>query len=118
MVVRPAPAEQVAKLITDLDSDTFTKRQQAAKALDDLGEAAEGAVRHALAGNPALELRQRLEQLMQKRNVEVIRKLRAIEVLEQIGTAEARELLDSLAKGSPNPRVLDAAKAALARQAK
>jgi hypothetical protein len=115
---RSPDAKVVAKLIADLDNETFAVRQQAAKALDDLAEAAEGAVRKALAGNPALEVRQRLEQFLHKRNTEVIRKLRAIEALEQIGTAEARDLLDALAKGSPNPRLLEAAKSALARQAR
>ncbi len=115
VLAKPAPAEQAAKLIADLDSETFAVRQKAAKALDDLGEAAEAAVRKALGSNPALEVRERLEQFLKKRDTEVIRRLRAIEVLEQIGTAEARQVLDALAKGSTNPRVLEAAKAALDR---
>jgi hypothetical protein len=40
--------------------------------------------------NPSLEVRQRLKQILEKGNKAVIRKLRAIEALDQIGTPEAR----------------------------
>jgi hypothetical protein len=43
---------------------------------------------------------------------------RAIDALEQIGTAEARQVLEALAKGAPNPQVTQAAAAALRRLAK
>src|SRR5262249_56718975 len=94
--VAPAPADQVARLVADLDSERFTTRQNAAQALEALGEAAEGAVRKILEGKASLEVRRRLEQFLQNRDREVTRKLRAIDVLEQIGTGEARQGLQGV----------------------
>ena len=108
----------VAKLLSDLDSEQFAIRQSATKTLDDLGEVAESAVHKALEGNPSLETRKRLEQFLDKRKKEMIQKLRAIEALEQIGTSEARLILQTIAQGSPNPRVSQAASGALDRLAK
>jgi hypothetical protein len=114
----PAPADQVAKLIADLDSERFAVRQEAAKALEQLGEAAEGALRQALEGKYPLEVQQRVQQLVEKRNKDIIRKLRAIETVEHIGTSEARQVLELLVTAAPNPRVAEAADAALKRLAK
>ena len=44
--------------------------------------------------------------------------LRAIEVLEHIGTAEARQVLKSLANGAPEARRTREAKSSLERLAK
>jgi hypothetical protein len=52
---------------------------------------------------------------LEKRNRDAIRNLRALEVLEQIGTAEARDILQTLAKSAPNIRVQQAAGGALDR---
>jgi hypothetical protein len=115
LLVVPASASDVAKLIADLDSPTFATRQKASQMLDTLSEKAEGAMRKALKDNPTLETRQRLEEILKKADGEVLRRLRAIDALDQIGTAGAREVLESLAKSTPNPRVAEAAEAALAR---
>jgi RNA polymerase sigma factor (sigma-70 family) len=115
---QPADAKQVARLIADLDSKTFTVRDQAVRALEEMREAAEATLRTTLKGNLTLEVRQRLEQLLHKRDHEVVRQLRAIEVLEQIGTPEARPVLEALVKATPNPLVAEAAGAALQRLAK
>ena len=48
-------------------------------------------------------------------SVAVLRGLRAIEVLEAIGTAEARTILQELAKGTPGAKLTREAAAALAR---
>jgi len=114
----PAAPDQVAKLVADLDSERFAVRQDAAQTLEKMGEAAEAALRKVLEGNPNLEVRQRLRQILEKRDQEAIRKLRAIEALEQIGTAEPRQVLQMLANAAPNPRVAEAGRAALERLAK
>jgi RNA polymerase sigma factor (sigma-70 family) len=118
--VAPASPEIVAALVADLDSDKLTVRKEAAKQLEDLGESAELQLRKDMAGNIPLELRQRLEQILQKRDndPEIIRRVRAIEALEQTRLKEAEKLLDLLAKEAPQKLVADAAGAALARSVK
>jgi dipeptidyl aminopeptidase/acylaminoacyl peptidase len=120
--VAPADAEKVAKHVADLDSPRFAERDKAVKALQEMGEAAEGAMRKVMDGNPSLEVRRRLERILdhdkQTKEKEVIRRLRAIETVEHIGTTAARQLLEALAKTSPNPRLTQAAAAALQRLAK
>jgi hypothetical protein len=69
-----------------------------------------------------LEMRQRLEQLLRKvepsRSPDRLREVRAIEVLEHIGTSEAEQLLQTLAKGAPEARLTQEAKASLERLVK
>jgi RNA polymerase sigma factor (sigma-70 family) len=115
--VDAAPAELVAKLLTDLDSDRFALREKAAKALDALGTGAEGAMRKVLANNPTLEMRRRLEPILANCDKAALRPLRTVDALEQAHTEEARQVLAWLAKEAPNPRVADAAAAALRRLA-
>jgi RNA polymerase sigma factor (sigma-70 family) len=62
----PADAQQIARLIGDLKGKQFGARQKAMQELEKLGHAAEPALRKALADGPMLELRQRIEQLLQK----------------------------------------------------
>jgi WD40 repeat protein len=113
--VPAADAKLLAMLIGDLDSPTFAVRQKAGRALEELGEKAEGAIRKMLAAEPTLEVRRYLEQILKKGERDVLRRLRAIDTLEQISTPRAREVLESLAKSTPNPRIEEAAVAALSR---
>ena len=46
---------------------------------------------------------------------EQLRAVRAVQVLEGIGSTEARQLLDSLAQGAPEARLTQEARAAAAR---
>jgi len=95
---------RIARLMDDLDSPHFEVRQQATAELKRLGDLAEPALREKLAHPPSLEARQRIEQLLEQVTVagpEGLRVLRAIEVLEQIGTPEAGQLLKTLAEGAP-----------------
>ena len=94
-----------AKLVADLDSKQFAVRDKAFRTLDELGGAAEAVLHKTLREKPSLEVQRRLEQLLEKRRKDAIRPLRALEALEQIGTAEARQVLEVLAKGAANPRV-------------
>jgi RNA polymerase sigma factor (sigma-70 family) len=114
--VVPVPADQAAKLISDLDSDSFAVRDKAVKTLEELGEAVESAVHKALQGKPALETRRRLELIVEKFDKGLFQKLRAIAALEHIGTAQAQEVLQGLTT-APNPRVADAAAMSLQRMA-
>jgi RNA polymerase sigma factor (sigma-70 family) len=113
-------AQRVVKLIADLDSDQFKVREVATKELQQIGELAEPAMRKALAGTPTLEARQRLELLLdEQRNrpwsSERLQVLRAVEAMENLGTPEARQLLESLAKGAPGAMQTKEAAASLNR---
>jgi hypothetical protein len=48
---------------------------------------------------------------------EKLRTLRGVEVLEQLGTAEAKQHLAKLSRGAPGSRLTEAAKAAMERLA-
>jgi RNA polymerase sigma factor (sigma-70 family) len=100
----PADADKVRRLVQDLDSDKFAIRQAAGQQLEEMGRAVAPALRRALEGKNSLETRQRLEGLLAKLaatvlSPDVVRRLRAIQVLEQIATPEARQLLRGLAEG-------------------
>jgi hypothetical protein len=115
--------KRIAQLLADLDSGKYAARQQATRELEKLGELAESALRKFLDGKPSAEARRRAEQLLAKLDglelaPEVLRGLRAIEVLEQIGTAKARRQLERLAREAPGGRMKKEAKAAAQRLAK
>jgi dipeptidyl aminopeptidase/acylaminoacyl peptidase len=117
--VRPVPATdgtQMARWIADLDSTEFAVREKAVQELAKRGEAVEGALRKALEDRPSLEVRQRLKLLLEKlQGVNRLRMLRAVEVLEHLGTVEARRLLETLAQGAEEARLTQEGKAALGR---
>jgi RNA polymerase sigma factor (sigma-70 family) len=121
--VRPATPpdpERLARLLADLSSDRFELRRQAQSELEGLGELAEPALRQALAGDPPLDLRQRLERLLDNLSGPVrlagqVRDLRAVELLELLGSPEARQLLQALAGGAPEARLTREARGALRR---
>jgi RNA polymerase sigma factor (sigma-70 family) len=122
--LRPAAGgepKQIAALLADLDSDDFSVREKASAGLEELGEAAESALRQALEGSPSAEVRRRVEVLLRKLRKESpgpgrLRELRALEVLEQVGGPEARQVLAALARGAPEARLTRDAKAALDRR--
>ena len=121
--LRPAvktKAERIAELIADLDSDRHAVREKARQELEILGELAGQAMSKALADEPTLEVRRRLEPLLakierQELSSTTLRQVRAIEVLEHIATPEARDLLKNLAAGATEARLTQEAKAALER---
>jgi RNA polymerase sigma factor (sigma-70 family) len=122
--LRPAPVidrERIDRLLADLDSDQFAVRQKASRALRELGDAAEPALSKALAGQPSAEQRRRLKELLRELGPECsperLRELRSVEVLEHLGTPDARQALGSLAKGAAEARLTREAKASLGRLA-
>jgi RNA polymerase sigma factor (sigma-70 family) len=118
--MKPAAAERLQKLIADLDSDKFAVREAAERGLAELGDLAGPAMGKALAGSPALEVRLRLQKLVdnlatRKLSPDELRIQRAIGVLEMQGTAAARQVLKELAAGAPGALPTTAAQAALKR---
>jgi WD40 repeat protein len=122
--LRPAEVDtdRLVKLLAALDGDDFDRREEASRELAKLGDLVGGDVRKALEGDPAPEARRRLAELAAKldrpvEDADQARALRGVEVLEHIGTAEARRLLDEIAKGAPGARLTREARAAQARLA-
>jgi WD40 repeat protein len=119
--LRPVPrmsGERLRRLIADLDADDFARREEASRDLAKVGIEAEPVLRKALGANPSLEKRRRVQTLLDglacqtEMTPDAIRQLRAIQVLEQIGTLEARQILAALATGAPAaPATRDAAAA-------
>jgi hypothetical protein len=116
----PQAQRRIADLIADLDHDSFVRRTKAATELEKLLPQARPALLNALARKPTLELRHRIESLLALptlvvRDVQALRDIRGVQVLEHIATAEARGLLRNLAAGAPEARLTEEAKAAVER---
>ncbi|HEY7426384.1 MAG TPA: WD40 repeat domain-containing protein, partial [Gemmataceae bacterium] len=122
--IKPAPmadAKRVEQLIRDLDSEDFETRTKATKELEKIVESAEPVLSKKLAEKPSLEVRQRIKQILsnlEPSSPERLRELRAVQVLEYAGTAEAKECLRDWAKNIAFARLTREAKAALERLAK
>ena len=118
-VVKAVPAPAVLELIRDLGADDFDRREAATKQLAALGPQAESALRKALEETNSDEARARIRPLLKALDAwvvsdpDMLRALRAIWVLERIGTPEARAVLEDLAKGAPEARQTQEAKNAL-----
>jgi WD40 repeat protein len=117
-----ARGKRIRALVADLDSDSFDRRAAASKGLADIGAEAEPALRRALAGRPSPEARKRLEELLGNigplRSGEALRCLRALVVLDRVGTPAARRVLQTVAEGEPADDVTEEAKAAVQRLAR
>jgi hypothetical protein len=118
--VRAANPQRLRQLLADLDSEQFAVRQKAQEELEKLGDLAEPALRRTLEGKPTLEVRRRVQVLLERlrgsvTQPELLQALRAVAVLEDIGTSAARRLLQELAKGTPEARLTREAKGALRR---
>ncbi len=121
--LRPAPrleAARVRRLVGELASDEFKVRDRAEHELEELGEGVLAELRSALAGATDLEARRRLDRLIERLDPPVpptrlLQALRAIEILELMGTKEARQLLQGLAEGGDEARVTREARASLQR---
>ena len=120
-VPKPDPV-RVAALIRDLDSDDFETREKATRELALFGDVAAPALREA-AKSSSPETRRRANELLAPLESwrypltkgEALRSVRAIEVLEHSGTAEARQLLKALASGAAEHHLTREAAAALRR---
>jgi hypothetical protein len=116
-------AKALARWIKDLEDEDFEVRAHATKQLGGLGPRAVPALRKALAGAKDADLRLRLQVIL--RGIEEkaeppdwVRSVRAVQALEQLGTAEARKVLQALAKGAPEAWLTREAKASLDRLAR
>jgi len=99
----------VAELIEDLDSGTFQARRRATETLENMGEIVRPDVLKGLQAQPSFEMRRRLEQILTvldnrrgRLTSDELRQVRAVLVLEWLGTSEAKQFLQQVAKGPPN----------------
>jgi WD40 repeat protein len=118
--VKAASAEQIRQWIADLDSERFATREAAAKRLKDLGRAVEPQLREALKNTDSTEVRRRIEGMLshiedRRLTADELRLVRAVQALEQAGSAEARQVLVLLSGGASGPLVQDEARLALKR---
>jgi hypothetical protein len=119
--VAPVEAAWVRKRVAGLDSDSFEERQRAFAELAERVELVRDALKEVLAGSPSPEVRKQLRRLLEEAEGRALdpgdrlRELRALEVLERVGTPEARALLLEVAGGAPPARLTREAKAALDR---
>jgi WD40 repeat protein len=110
--------------LADLDSEQYALRARATQGLLEQGDRAEDSLKELLADPPSLEFTRRaqaiLAQLAARRvkpEGKALQAIRAVEVLEMIGTTAAKRLLDNLAKGSPYNILTREAAASLRRLA-
>ncbi len=114
--------EAVQERIDRLDGDRFVERQRATAWLARLGPVVETQLRHALGEARSPEARARIEGLLDalddptERSGAALRQLRAVHVLERVGSADGDALLKALAGGSPRANLTRRAARALARR--
>ncbi len=121
-VPKPAERRTTATLIGELDSPDFQTREAASRDLSRRVELDSAELTAALAKSPSAEARQRLTEILRsapgpwpKLNAENLRRVRAVGVLEAIGTPEARRVLKALADGDPYAMLTRTAQAASRR---
>jgi WD40 repeat protein len=116
------PAGEVARLVAALNDPEFATRERATAALVALGEAVDADLRAALGGDLSVEQRKRVREVLARRELtvtdpELLRALRAVEVLGRSGSPAARSVLARLAGGAPGDRLTREAGAAVRRLA-
>jgi hypothetical protein len=119
-LVTPIPRARIAAWVAQLDSSDFPTRKAAIRDLEAAKEQAAEALREAADKAVALEVRLRARRLLEQlddlaKDGERMRQLRAVEVLERIGTKEAVALLEKLAGGAPAATLTREANASLRR---
>jgi hypothetical protein len=106
----------------DLENESFKTRNEASKEMEKHVDVLAPTILKVLAANPSLELRRRLSQIVDMYeghwSSDSLRTLRAIEVLERVGSKEALAVIDSLARGAPESRLTREAKASQKRLAR
>lgn len=118
-------ARRIKQLLANLDADEFATREKASAELKALGERVLPAFEGALESKPPLEVIRRLQDLLEAAGRsgsffwkgEPLRRLRSLEALERIGTAEAQAVLRRLSSDPLGGRLNRQAQAALQRLA-
>jgi hypothetical protein len=98
---------RIARLIRDLDDDTYTVRDAAMRELERLGDIAGPDLRKAQASPTSIEVRERIRALVGRLeraglSAEDLRATRALRVLEALNELGSRAILALLADGDPD----------------
>ncbi|WP_238537605.1 WD40 repeat domain-containing protein, partial [Zavarzinella formosa] len=114
--------EAITRWVTDLDNDRFAVRERAGAELAKLRQLVVPALKAGLKNKPGEESRSRIEKLLAQAEAgrleptgDQLREIRGVEILESMGTPAARQLLESLASGTPEARLTQEAKESLSR---
>jgi hypothetical protein len=113
---------RIDRLIRSLDDDRYDLRERASRELQEIGLAAEAALKEAVEAGTSLEFRVRADLLLahyaksdETPSPTNIRRSRAIRILECIASPASRAALEKLAATAYSPRERAEAKAALQR---
>jgi len=117
--------KRVAQLIEDLEGEKpFAARQRATEELEKLGELAADALKKVLDDKPGLEMQMRIERLLERLVTgqapppDRLRAHRVLEILERVGSEDARTVVTDVAKGAAGARLTRDAQDSLNRMAK
>jgi hypothetical protein len=110
IAIEPA---HVRQLISDLDHEKFSRREQASRQLAAMGLETESMLRTALEHTKSTEARRRLEALVAQLKTERTITLRSISILAEIASPDAQALLERLASGSPDSQITRETKSAI-----
>jgi dipeptidyl aminopeptidase/acylaminoacyl peptidase len=118
--VEPPDGKTVAKLIADLDNDSFQVRERASRELEKLADLVRPALQAARAETNSAEVQRRTQALLKDTDFplaspEQLRRMRAVEVLGWLATPEAKQVLQTLAKGAPGALLTEQARSSLSR---
>lgn len=109
---------RLQRLLTDLDAEEFAVREKADEELARLGESVELALHRHLEGKPSVEVRRRLVKILEglaHSGPQHWRRVRMLELLEQMDTPESRHYLEELAGGAADAWLTEQAKEAVGR---
>jgi WD40 repeat protein len=113
------PQASIAAWVKELDDENFGRRGAAEKALAAAGDQAEVALRRAVKNPSSPEQRRRAERLLNRLNPATdanhLRQVRAVEILENLGTREAVVILERIGRGAEAARLTQEARGSLAR---
>jgi WD40 repeat protein len=110
--------QTIERSFADLNNASFEVREKARNELIRLYVDAKPFLENTLEKNPSQVTRHRIESILSssaKMPSESLAQLRAIEILEYVGSKEARRGLEIIAKGAPRSRLTQEAKESLER---
>jgi hypothetical protein len=119
--LEPDNHRPLAACLADLDDAYFRVRERATEEL--LGRVGDrGELAKALAATRSVEVRRRLQRILgrlseydPRKDVHRLQSLRGLETLEGIGTLQARQIVEMLARGAPEAELTREAAATLKR---